>query len=109
VQYTCDQIFITLSQLRSCFPGAPFLTRGWACLLYMLLAIASVIFLGSESLGTRDHILLSQIFNLTRVQSYVTTDGQSASISWNKAHIWGFRPDLHLSDSCGFVDAGRSL
>jgi hypothetical protein len=31
------------------------------CLLYMLLALASVVFLGSESLGTRDHILLSQI------------------------------------------------
>jgi hypothetical protein len=28
---------------------------------YMLLALASVIFLGSEFLRTRDHILLSQI------------------------------------------------
>jgi hypothetical protein len=27
-------------------------------------------------------------------ESYVTTDGQSASLSWNKAPIWGFRPDL---------------
>jgi hypothetical protein len=27
-------------------------------------------------------------------QSYVTTDGQSASLSWNKAPIWGLRPDL---------------
>jgi hypothetical protein len=26
--------------------------------------------------------------------SYVTTDGQSASLSWNKAPIWGLRPDL---------------
>jgi hypothetical protein len=24
-----------------------------------------------------------------RVESYVTTDGQSASLSWNKAPIWG--------------------
>jgi hypothetical protein len=31
------------------------------CLLYMLLALSSVVFLGSEPLGTRDHILLSQI------------------------------------------------
>jgi hypothetical protein len=30
--------------------------------LYMLLALASAVFLGSESLGTRDHILLSQIW-----------------------------------------------
>jgi hypothetical protein len=35
--------------------------RGRVCLLYMLLALASAVFLGSESLSTRDHILLSQI------------------------------------------------
>jgi hypothetical protein len=27
-------------------------------------------------------------------QSHVTTDGQPASLSWNKAPIWGLRPDL---------------
>jgi hypothetical protein len=27
-------------------------------------------------------------------ESYITTDGQSASLSWNKAPIWGLRPDL---------------
>jgi hypothetical protein len=43
------------------FCGAPSLTRGRVCLLYMLLALASAVFLGSESLGTCDHILLSQI------------------------------------------------
>jgi hypothetical protein len=30
-------------------------------LFYILLVLASVVFLGSESLGTRDHILLYQI------------------------------------------------
>jgi hypothetical protein len=30
-------------------------------------------------------------------QSYVTTDGQPASLSWNKAPIWGLRPDLEYS------------
>jgi hypothetical protein len=43
------------------FCGAPSLTRGRVFLLYMPLTLASVVFLGSESLGTRDHILLSQI------------------------------------------------
>jgi hypothetical protein len=43
------------------FCGAPSLTRGRVCLLYMLLALASAVFLGSETLGTRDHILLSHI------------------------------------------------
>jgi hypothetical protein len=28
-------------------------------------------------------------------ESYVTTDGQSASLTWNKALIWGLRPDLY--------------
>jgi hypothetical protein len=28
-------------------------------------------------------------------QSHVKTDDQSASLSWNKAPIWGFRPDFH--------------
>jgi hypothetical protein len=27
-------------------------------------------------------------------ESYTTTDGQSASLSWNKAPFWGLRPDL---------------
>jgi hypothetical protein len=31
----------------------------------------------------------------SRVEFYVTTDGQSASLSWNKAPIWGLRPDLY--------------
>jgi hypothetical protein len=28
-------------------------------------------------------------------ESYVTTDGQSASLSWNKAPVWGLRPDFY--------------
>jgi hypothetical protein len=29
-------------------------------------------------------------------ESYVTTNGQSASLSWNKAPIWGLRPDFYF-------------
>jgi hypothetical protein len=58
-----DQIFITLWQLRSCFYGVPSLTRGRVCLLYKLLALGNVIFLGSQSLWTCNHILLSQIWD----------------------------------------------
>jgi hypothetical protein len=60
---TTDQIFITLWHLRPWFCGAPSLTRGWICILYMLLVLASVDFHGSYSLGTRDHLLLSQIWD----------------------------------------------
>jgi hypothetical protein len=28
-------------------------------------------------------------------ESYVATDGQSASLSWNKAPLWGLRPDFY--------------
>jgi hypothetical protein len=34
-----------------------------------------------------------------RFESYVTTDGQSASLSWNKAPIWSLRPDLYYCPS----------
>jgi hypothetical protein len=72
-----DQIFITLWQLRSCFCGTPSLTRGRVCLLYMLLALASVVFLGSESLGTRDHILLSLVNIFLQHLQIVTTSNYS--------------------------------
>jgi hypothetical protein len=58
-----DQIFITVGELRPSFLLAPSLTRGRVCLLYMLLVLASAVFLGSEALGTSDHILLSQIWD----------------------------------------------
>jgi hypothetical protein len=46
----------------------------------------------------------------SQIQSYGTTDGQPASLSWNKAPIWGLRPDLYyLCDSCGLVLVGRPL
>jgi hypothetical protein len=43
-------------------------------------------------------------------ESYVTTDSQSASLSWNKAPIWGLTTTfLLLSDNCRFVNVGWSL
>jgi hypothetical protein len=60
-----DQIFITVWQLQSCYCRASSLTRGRVCLLYMLLVRASAVFLGSESLGTRYHNLLSQIWDFS--------------------------------------------
>jgi hypothetical protein len=32
-------------------------------------------------------------------ESYITTDGQSASLSWNKAPIWGLLPDFYYSQT----------
>jgi hypothetical protein len=53
-----DQIFITVRQLRVCWYGALSLTRGRVCRLQLLLVLASAVILGSESLGTRNRILL---------------------------------------------------
>jgi hypothetical protein len=39
--------------------------------------------------------LASVLTELSESESYVTTDGQSASLSWNKAPFWGLRPDLN--------------
>jgi hypothetical protein len=33
--------------------------------------------------------------HLIRVESYITTDVQLANLSWNKAPIWGLRPDFY--------------
>jgi hypothetical protein len=44
-----DQIFIIVWQLQSCFCGAPSLTRGRVCLLYMLLVFARAVKVNSLS------------------------------------------------------------
>jgi hypothetical protein len=56
-----DQIFVTVRWLQVCCCGAPSLPRGRVCHLQLLLTLASAVILGSESYGTHDHILLSQI------------------------------------------------
>jgi hypothetical protein len=49
--------------------------------------------------------VLPIVCSMLESESYVMTDGQPASLSWNKAHFWGLRPDLY---SCltveGFVE-----
>jgi hypothetical protein len=59
-----DKIFITVRQLRVCWCGPLSLTRGRTCRLHLLLALASAVILGSESHRPREHILLSQIWDL---------------------------------------------
>jgi hypothetical protein len=56
-----DQIFITVRRLRVCLCEALSLTRGRVCRLQLLLALTRAVIFGSESCGTRDPILLSQI------------------------------------------------
>jgi hypothetical protein len=58
---TQNRIFITVRQLRVCCWRETSLTRERACLLKLLLALTGAVILGSESTGTHDHILFSQI------------------------------------------------
>jgi hypothetical protein len=85
-----NQIFINVWQLRSCFRGAPSLARGWVCLLYMLLGLASAVLPGSEFLGTRDHILLSQIWDFPVCLDY----------SWESRYIVAHGPRRKQSLYC---------
>jgi hypothetical protein len=56
------EIFFRL--LRVCYFVAPSLTRRRVCNLLLLLVLASAVPIGSEYLGTQDHILLSQFLRL---------------------------------------------
>jgi hypothetical protein len=47
---------------------------------------------------TKKHLQLNRtLLRMSRslVESYVTTDGQSASLSWNKEPVWGLRPHFY--------------
>jgi hypothetical protein len=58
---TYDQIFITVRQLLVCWCGTLSLTRERVCRLQLLLVLANADIFGSDSHGTRDYNLLSQI------------------------------------------------
>jgi hypothetical protein len=95
--------FITVWQLRSSFCGAPSLTRGRVCLLYMLMALDSAIFFGSQSRGTRDHILLSQIWDfsfrrLLRLAVTVEVFNPASTRVWEPYFffLWRYSPHLGL-------------
>jgi hypothetical protein len=54
------EIFITVRQLQVCWFGALSLKWGRVCRLQFLLSLASAVILGTQSFGTRDHILRFQ-------------------------------------------------
>jgi hypothetical protein len=65
---------IFVSQLNTCgySPHAiSSLTRGWDCRLQLLLVLVSAVILRSESRGTHDHILLSQIWDSPNLEGQV--------------------------------------
>jgi hypothetical protein len=57
----CQAPLLLFDSYSFVFVGRPLWWEN-GCLLYMLLALVSAVFLGSESLGTRDHIIVSHIW-----------------------------------------------
>jgi hypothetical protein len=53
------------------------LARGWVCCLQFLLALAKAVILRSESRGTHDHILLSQIRDCPNLEDEESSQSQS--------------------------------
>jgi hypothetical protein len=85
------QIFITLGQLQVCWCGALSLTTGRVCRLELLLALASAVIFGSESHGTRDHILLYQIrdFPFRRLLRFAGLRwGYSTPSPYGRPYVW---------------------
>jgi hypothetical protein len=63
----------------------------------------------------KTHALVNYMLNTVRQGisnvvwvSYVTTGGKSASLSWNKAAIWGLRPDFYYCQTIAGLLMGRS-
>jgi hypothetical protein len=61
IKFSPFSVILRWSRFSQC--GAPSLTRGRVC-SFQLLVFASTVFLGSESRGTNEHILLPQFLRL---------------------------------------------
>jgi hypothetical protein len=63
---------VTVWNLRSCFSGAPSLTRGWVCNLQC------------------NHSMVRVAVEVSKL----LYDWQSVSMSWHRAPLWDLRPDI---------------
>jgi hypothetical protein len=88
LQHINQRLHLLSLIFRTALPGRRILTSVFLSLCWTL---DSGIFL-SLSLSLSLSLCLSES---SRIEYYVTTDGQSASVSWNKAPIWGLGPDFY--------------
>jgi hypothetical protein len=63
------------------------LTRRWVCRLQLLLVLASAVILRSDSRGTRDHILLSQIRDSPNLEDQVPVSPRDRVIRWSRHRV----------------------
>jgi hypothetical protein len=86
-----DEIFISVWQLRSCFRGAPSLTRGRVCLLYVPLPLPAQPSSGPSPLGLATVFYCLRFETSLFVASYDSQD-----------HGGGIRPRDHTGGILGF-------
>jgi hypothetical protein len=94
-----------LSDERTCLLALP-----RAVVFYFLRFVCSLFVASYDSQGYGGGIRPPNSSNSCdfESESYITTDSQSASLSWNKAPIWGLRPYFYVRQ-LRFCDVGRSL
>jgi hypothetical protein len=81
------------------------LRRGWVCRLQLLLAFARAVNLRSESRGTHDHILLSQIRvspTWAIVLQWPCLQSRSVATTVCRGHNSGFLQTCHEMPNCDF-------
>jgi hypothetical protein len=85
------------------------LTRGWVCRLQLWLALASAFILRSESSGTHDHILLSQIRDSPNLkgQVHVFISSKNKVVQLYPRHWVPF--PLHYTDLRATAEVIRTL
>jgi hypothetical protein len=118
VHPNCCEVNVTV--LQHCSSSVkPSLSRSWAARLVKKTAPINVSGSSSSYLQkpavepnpgpdeTSPHSL-TPFLKMFESESDITTDGQSASLSWNKAHIWGLRPNFYYYQTV-VVYVGRSL
>jgi hypothetical protein len=108
--YLLDKLFtiaITITQ-KSCISyDATWLVRRLSRFVFWLMAklvssvLSSALF-PSVLTSSQFSSVLTIAESDSESESYVTTDGQSASLSWYKAPIWGLRPEFYCRRSVLF-------
>jgi hypothetical protein len=91
-----NSIYLTLPVVTTIIHFARDLSSPSGIIADFLLNLSSCVTFQSVTLSLCLYpCLLSYSKSESESESHVTTDSQSASLSWNKAPIWGLRPDIN--------------
>jgi hypothetical protein len=98
------QIFVTVRQLRVSRCRALSLTKGRVCRLQVLVVLARAVIVGSESHGTRNHILLPQIRDFPFCH-LLRLAGLRWKYSTRPPHgLFGFTTEIFIQSQGGIIE-----